>query len=124
MLPLLALGLLLLTAIFGLVLAAFYLGAGAGFEIHWPVGSVHGALGVAGLVTLIAGLAGPPRGVAMGVGAFGRIAAVLLALALAAGLTIMVIRLRSRRLPVLLVAMHLTIAITGIVILAAYALVS
>jgi len=72
---------------------------------------------------LLIALAGPPRGVAMGVGAFGRIAAVLLALTLLAGLGILVVRLRRRRVPALLIGMHATIAISGVVVLAAYALV-
>jgi hypothetical protein len=59
----------------------------------------------------------------MGVGAFGRIAAVLLAMALLAGLAIVAIRLRRRRVPGLVIGIHATLAVSGVVILAAYALV-
>jgi hypothetical protein len=116
----LSFGLLLITALFGSVLAVR--------QRHptppaWPFGASHGVLGAIGLIMLLLALRGPPRGEAMGVGAFGRIAAVLLAMALLAGLAILVVRLRHRRTPGLLIGIHATLAISGVVILAAYTLV-
>jgi hypothetical protein len=116
----LSFGLLLITALFGGVLAAL--------QRHqtlsaWPFGASHGVLGAIGFVALLLALRGPPRGEAMGVGGFGRIAAVLLAMALLAGLAIFAMRLRHRRTPGLIIGIHATIAISGVVILAAYTLV-
>lgn len=73
-------------------------------------------------MVLLLALHGPARGVTMGVGAFGRIAAALLALALLAGLMMLTMRLSARRIPGLVIGIHATIAVGGIVILAAYTL--
>lgn len=86
-------------------------------------GVLHGATATVGLATLLLALRGPPRGVAMGVGSFGRIAAALLIVALLAGLAVLALRLRARRMTGLAIGVHATIAISGIVILAAYVLV-
>jgi hypothetical protein len=116
----LSFGLLLITALFGTVLAALHRHQ---TQPAWPFGALHGALGFIGLVILLLALRGPSRGIAMGVGSFGRVAAVLLAMALLAGLAILVVRLCYRRTPGLLVGIHATIAISSVVILAAYTLV-
>jgi hypothetical protein len=120
---LLSSALLLIAALFGTALAALHLRAGNASPPRWPLGALHGLLGTVGLGTLLLALRGPPRGEAMGVGAFGRIAAVLLAVALLAGLAVLTARLRYRRVPGLVIGIHATIAISGIVILAAYTLV-
>ena len=122
MLPL-SFGLLLVAALIGNGLAALHLRAERTAPPRWAFGAIHGLLGAIGLATLFIALRGPPRGVAMGVGAFGRIAAVLLAMALLAGLAIVAIRLRRRRVPGLVIGIHATLAVSGVVILAAYALV-
>ena len=113
-------GLLLITALFGGVLAALHQRQ---TPPSWQLGALHGGLGSIGFVALLLALRGPPRGVAMGVGAFGQIAALLLAMALIAGIAIMIARLRDRRVPGLVIGIHATIAISGVVILAAYTLV-
>jgi hypothetical protein len=113
---------LLLAALLGSVLAAMHL-RGEKAPPGWLPGALHGLLGAIGFALLLLALRGPPRGEAVGVGAFGRIAAVLLALALVAGLAILVSRLRYRRIPGLVIGIHATIAISGVVILAAYAFV-
>lgn len=121
----------MLSLSFALVLIAAALGAllvwlhlrPAASPPRWPLGALHGALGATGLVTLLLALQGPPRGEAMGVGPFGRIAAVLLALALAAGLMLPLIRRRSGRITSGPIGIHATIAICGVAILAAYTLV-
>ena len=106
-----------------LLLAA---GAIGGMLAMWwraAIGALHGLIGTAALILLVLALGGPPRGVAMGVGSFGRIAAWLLGAALLAGLGIVAVRLRTRRAPGLVIGIHATIAISGIVMLAAYTLV-
>jgi hypothetical protein len=119
---LLSLSLLVAVAVLGSVLGAVHLRAGGGAPPGWLPGALHGLLGTAAFVTLLLALRGPPRGEAMGVGAFGRIAAVLAATALLAGLAILVVRLRSRRVPGLLIGIHATIGVSGVVVLAAYTL--
>ena len=120
---LLSFSLLLLAALLGGVLAALHLRAGRMRPLRRPVWALHGLLGLSGFEVLLLGLRGPPRGVAMGVGGFGRVAAILLALALLAGAEILFERLRHHRLPVLMVGLHATIAIGAVVVLAAYTLV-
>ncbi len=86
---------------------------------RWPA-ATHGSLGAAGFVALLAGLDGPPRGVRMGAGSFGLIAAGFLALALLVALTIVAAQLRRRPAPAVVIAIHATFAIGGLVMLAAY----
>jgi hypothetical protein len=113
--------LLLIAAALGSVLAML------GFRPDVPppaqiYGVLHGCLGAGGFAALLLALRGPPRGVAMGVGSFGAIAAVLLGVALLAGLIMLAIRARARQVPGLIIGIHATIAISGIVILVAYTL--
>lgn len=117
--------LLLIAALVGSVLAALHLRADA-LPPRVAFGILHGFLGATGLAALLLALRGPPHGLAMGVGSFGRAAAALLLLALLAGLVILAmrLRLRRRRTPGLLIGIHAMIAISGIVILAAYTFVS
>ena len=122
MLPL-SLGLLLIAGLLGSALAARHLHGGTRPPPNGLFGALHGLVGLIGLAALLLALRGPPRGVAMGVGAFGRIAAALLVLALLAGLMILITRLGARRIPALVISIHATIAVSGIVILAAYTLV-
>jgi hypothetical protein len=116
-----SLGLLLIAAVLGSVLAALSFRP----EVPPPApiyGALHGCLGAGGFAALLLALRGPPRGLAMGVGSFGDIAAVLLAVALLAGLIMLAIRSRARQMSGLVIGVHATIAISGIVILAAYTL--
>lgn len=111
--------LLLVAAALGSVLAAL------NFRPEAPppapiYGVLHGCLGAGGFAALLLALRGPPRGVTMGVGSFGAIAAVLLAIALLAGLTMFAMRSRTRQVSGLVIGIHATIAISGIVVLAAY----
>jgi hypothetical protein len=115
----LAFGLLLIAAVLGSVLAAMHL-RGRSTPRLW-LGVVHALLGGTGFVALLFALRGPPRGAAMGVAEFGRIGAVLLALALMVGLVVFVLRVR-RRASGLVMGIHASIAISGIVVLAAYTL--
>jgi|ERR1700722_139142 hypothetical protein len=122
MLPL-SFSLLVIVALLGSALAALHLRTGKATLPGWPLGLLHGLLGATGLALLLLALRGPLRGEAMGVGSFGRIAAVLLAMALLAGLATRAVRLRYGRIPGLIIGIHATIAVSGIVILAAYTLV-
>jgi asparagine N-glycosylation enzyme membrane subunit Stt3 len=114
--------LLLLAAAFGTVLAGLHLRAGRVRPPSWVFGALHGLIGIIGLVLLFPVLQGPPRGEAMGVGGFGSIAAVLLVLGLLASLALAAARLRRKRPPGLAIGIHATLAVSGVVILAAYAL--
>ena len=114
---------LLIVSLVGTALAAPHLRAGNPGPPRWPLGAAHGLLGIAGLAALLLALRGPQHGVAMGVGGFGRIAAVLLTAALLAGLAVLTTRLRHRHVPGLLIGIHATLAVSGVVVLAAYTLV-
>lgn len=119
-----SLALLLAAALLGLVLAGLHLAVPhRRLPVPWPAWVAHATIGVGGFAVLLRGLGGPPRGVAMGVGAFGRFAAILFAVALLAGGAILFERLRYRRMPILLVGLHATLAIAGVVVLAAYTLI-
>ncbi|HUN43040.1 MAG TPA: hypothetical protein VMU81_22335 [Acetobacteraceae bacterium] len=117
---LLSFALLLLTALLGTVLATLHLQAGRMRPLRWPVWGLHGLLGLAGFILLLLSLGGPPRGAAMGLANFGLFSAVLLAVALLAGLEMLFERLRYHRLPILVVGLHATLAIGAVIILAAY----
>jgi hypothetical protein len=119
---LLSFGLLLTAAMLGGLLAALHL-RGRNAPAGWMPGALHGVCGVAGLIVLLFALRGPPRGEAMGVASFGRIAALLLVIAPSVGLAIRVVRVRCHPATGLIIGIHATIAIGGIVILAAYTLV-
>jgi hypothetical protein len=118
---LLSFGLLLTAAVLGALLAALQLRS-RNAPVGWIPGALHGVCGVVGLIVLLFALRGPPRGEAMGVASFGRIAALLLAIAPGAGLAIRFVRLRRHPMTGLVIGIHATIAIGGIVILAAYTL--
>jgi hypothetical protein len=84
------------------------------------VGVIHGCFGAAGLLLLLLVLQGPPRGVGAGAGGFGATAAWLFGAALLFGVLIW---LRRRNTPVVMMAIHSGIAITGYVLLLAWSAV-
>ena len=86
----------------------------------WRAALAHGALGAAGFVVLLLGMGGPSRGAAMGAQNFGAIAAGLVGFALALGLLILAARSRRRAPGPLLLGLHATLAVAGVVMLAAY----
>ncbi len=118
----LAFALVLIAASCGAVLVWMNLAPGRTAP-GWPLRALHAGLGAAGLAALLLALRGPPRGEAMGVASFGRIAAWLLALALLMGLVLLSARMRHRRLTSGPIGIHATLAISGAAILAAYTLV-
>jgi hypothetical protein len=107
------------TALFGLCLFALYQWTEANGRI-WLPGMAHGLLGAVGFVLLLLGLRGPPRGVAMGAGQFGVIAAGLVACGLLLGGLVFLGRLRRRPPAALVIGLHATLAVGGLVMLAAY----
>ena len=104
----------------GSLLAMIHLRGRTDAAIPWPLGALHGLLGIAGLTGLLLALRGPPRGLDQGVASFGAISAGLIALAALAGLGIFFIHVVKKRRAGALIALHATLAVTGFVILIAY----
>ncbi len=113
----LSLSLVCAGALIGLTLAVLH-GLGRSPPL-WP-GLVHAAVGLGGLGVLLAALGGPPRGVALGGGSFGMVSAAMLCVAALAGALILALRLRRARPSVMLIGLHATLALFGVVVLAAY----
>ncbi len=105
-------------ALLGVVLTLLY-GTGRRRGLRFA-GPVHGLLGASGLGLLVLALGGPARGAAYGVSGFGSMAAILLGCAILLGLLVLRARLR-RRDPMFVIGIHATLAIFGLVLLAAYA---
>ncbi len=83
-------------------------------------GAGHGLLGVAGFALLLGSLSGPPRGVEMGAAAFGKVAAGLIGMAVAAACLAVWARWRGSKAGPLALGLHATFAVGGLVLLAAY----
>jgi hypothetical protein len=112
----------------GLMLAAAAMGVGllvisqivsGPTRLRWP-GLLHGALGIAAFAALLAGLGGPARGVASGASGFGVIAAIFVGVAVLLGLLLFSARMRRRPPSMLVVGLHASVAVGGLVMLAAY----
>jgi hypothetical protein len=115
---------LLIAVLFGSWLAVLHFDGRTPERVPWPVALVHAALALGGFGLLAMALRGPPHGADQGTATFGLAAAVLFAVAIAAGLGIFVrFRLRKKGANAL-VGIHATLAVSAIVILAAYVLSS
>ena len=90
-----------------------------GTRIWWG-GALHGLLGLAGFVLLLWGLQGPARGMAQGAGSFGFVAAFFTGGARLLGVLMLAGQLKRRQPGVLLIGVHATVAIIGVVMLLAY----
>jgi hypothetical protein len=88
--------------------------------VVWLPGAAHGALGIVGFLMLLAGLAGPTRGASMGAGQFGLIGAAMIGLGLLLGATLFFCRVRRKAPPGVVLGIHATLAVGGLVMLAAY----
>ncbi len=88
-------------------------------RLRWP-GWLHGSLRLSGFVLLLAGLGGPIRGAQQGAGSFGFIVACFLGAAAVLGVLVFAARLRHRAPSTLAVGVHATLAVGGLVMLAAY----
>jgi hypothetical protein len=115
-----AISILGIVVLIGLGLGSLYMMHETPPKRAMPVGWLHGVLGATGVVVLFMALRGPARGVAQGAGAFGWVSGVTLAVTLAGGLLILLIHMRRRAVPPLLIAMHGTLGVAGYVLLAAY----
>jgi hypothetical protein len=96
----------------------------AGAPAPLAAAGAHAALAACGYALLLVALAGPQRGAASGAASFGAIAAVLLGLAVLAGLALLRQRRARGRLSGGLISVHATLAVTGFVILAVYTLLA
>jgi hypothetical protein len=106
--------------LFGFLLAALHL---RGLDTAPPFLArlAHGVLGAAGLVALLLTMNRPAQGLNEGVGTFRLDAAVLLGAALLLGLGILLTFRIAPKSAGAVIALHATIAMFGLAILAAYA---
>ncbi|HWE79158.1 MAG TPA: hypothetical protein VG270_11630 [Pseudolabrys sp.] len=117
-----ALILLLIAVLFGSWLAVLHFAGRSSERTPWPLAMMHAVLALTGLVLLAVTLRGPARGADQGMAAFGFIAVGLLVVAAIVGAQIFV-RFRLRRKGAsTLVGIHAALAVSGLVILAAYVL--
>jgi len=86
----------------------------------WPLAGLHGILAIGGFGCLMLGLRGPPRGLDIGAGSFGLIAAWLIGLAALVGGGMLTTHLLKRRITGMLIGIHATFAVSGLVILATH----
>lgn len=93
---------------------------GVGSPPPWPLAALHGLLAIVGLCCLVFALRGPPRGLAQGTSSFGTIAAVMFTLAVLVGSWLLAARVLKTRIAAILIGIHATFAVGGIVVLAAY----
>ncbi len=105
--------------LFGFWLAALHLRE-SGKAPPLPVRAAHGVLGAAGLLALLLTFGQPAQGANEGVGTFRLDAAVLLGAALAMGLGILITFRIAPKSAGAVIALHATIAMFGLAILAAY----
>ncbi len=105
--------------LFGFWLAALHLRE-SGKAPPLPARAAHGVLGAAGLLALLLTFGQPAQGADQGVGTFRLDAAVLLGAALAMGLGILLTFRIAPKSAGAVIALHATIAMFGLAILAAY----
>ena len=117
-----AYGILGIAALLGTWLAVMHLRTDGAVAPPWMLAALHGLVGVAGLGCLLLALQGPPRGLDRGTAGFGTIAAALIAAAAVLGAGFVAARLRGRAPLGLMIVAHATLAVSGFVILTAYAL--
>lgn len=104
----------------GCALAIIYLGGAT--AAPWPLAALHGVLGLAGLACLVFVLRTPAQAAAHGTQSFGMMSAWLFGLAALAGGMILTAHLRGKR-AAALIGIHATLAVSAVVIFAAYAFV-
>jgi hypothetical protein len=100
-------------------LALVHLRSEAAVPVAWWLGALHGLIGLGGLGLLALALRGPPRGLEQGTASFGTISATLIVLAALFGGLILTRRFKHQRTGTL-IGIHATLAVSGLVVLAAY----
>ncbi|MGH6973210.1 MAG: hypothetical protein ACRED7_07940 [Stellaceae bacterium] len=115
----LAFAVLTVAALFGAGLTILYLRGSSAPRLPQALPLAHGALGAAGLILLIVVLRHGLPPMDNGTAGFGLIAAGFFGLALVLGLSIAAIGWHGRRPGGLVVATHASVAIAGVVVLAA-----
>jgi len=110
-------------ALLGTMLAVQHMSAKSAAAAPWQIAILHGLLGIVGLICLVWALRGPARGLDQGTASFGLISATLIAPAALIGGGMFALRLLGRRIPGTLIGVHATLAVSGLVVLAAYVLV-
>ena len=104
----------------GSVLAVLHLRVNAATMPPWPLAALHGLLAVGGLCCLALALRGPPRGLDQGTASFGIIATALITLAALVGAGLLATHILKRRIAGIMIGIHATLAVSGVVILTAY----
>ncbi len=104
----------------GSALAVPHLRSQTGAAAAWPLGALHGLLGLGGLGCLVLALRGAPSPPDRANASFAVMSAALLALAALLGAVILAAHLCKRRRTGALIGLHATLAVSGFVILAAY----
>jgi hypothetical protein len=103
----------------GVVLGFFHLRGGR--MPNWMIGAVHGIAGALGLGILVFALkSGVVQGAQFGVESFGKFAAFLAAITLAAGVMFVLLRRVLRRNTYWLLGMHATLGAAACILLLAY----
>jgi hypothetical protein len=113
---------LTIAVLFGSWLAVLHFDGREPARVPWGIALVHAAIALGGFALLAVALRGPARGADQGTGGFGIAAAVLFALAIVVGLAIFLRFRVARKSASALVGVHATLAVSAIVILAAYVL--
>lgn len=113
---------LLFAVLVGCWLAVLHFDGRGPDKAPWPIAALHAALALGGFGTLLVALGQPRPPAAGGTGGFGTAAAMMFALAAVFGGAIFLRFRRRRRSATGLVGVHATLAIFGVVILAAYVL--
>ena len=111
-----------MVVLLGCALAVLHLRNDGARTPPWPLVALHGLLAIVGLCCLALALRGPPRGLAQGMASFGIIATVLITLCALAGAGLLAAHILKKRIPGLVIGIHATLAVSGLVILAAYVL--
>ena len=111
---------LTIAVLFGSWLAVMHFDGRPPERVPWAIALVHAALALSGFALLALALNGPVRGADQGMADFGFAAVVLFALAIAVGLGIFLRFRVGKKGANALVGLHATLAVSAIVILAAY----
>ena len=113
---------LTIAVLFGSWLAVMHFDGRPPERVPWAIALVHATLALGGFALLAVALNGPARGADQGTAEFGSAAAVLSARAIAIGRGIFPRFRVGKKGANALVGVHATLAVTAIVILAAYVL--